>query len=116
MSGPELAKELNRHRIAVIPSRWKEPFGIVALEAIACGCVVIGSREGGLPDAIGPCGATFPNGDARALADALSRFLKTPGLLLQYRGHTEEHLRRHHPSTVANQYLKMFESLRRSVH
>jgi glycosyltransferase involved in cell wall biosynthesis len=112
MTGPELARELNRHRIAVIPSRWKEPFGIVALEAIACGCVAIGSLEGGLPDAIGPCGATFPNGDPRALADALSRFLKTPGLLVQYRRHAEEHLRGHHPSTVANQYLKMFESVR----
>ena len=116
MSGPELVKELNRHRIAVIPSRWKEPFGIVALEAIACGCVPIGSREGGLADAIGPCGVTFPNGDVRALADALSRFLKTPGLLLQYRRHAEEHLLRHHPSTIANQYLKMFGSLRRSPH
>jgi glycosyltransferase involved in cell wall biosynthesis len=111
-TGPELAEELNRHRIAVIPSRWKEPFGIVALEAIACGCVAVGSREGGLSDAIGPCGPTFPNGDAPALAQALSRLLKTPGLLLQYRQHAQEHLRKHHPSTVANQYLKMFESVR----
>jgi glycosyltransferase involved in cell wall biosynthesis len=116
VSGPELAEELNRYRIVVIPSRWKEPFGLVALEAIACGCVPVGSQEGGLSDAIGPCGLTFPNGDARALADALSRLLKTPGLLLQYRRHAEEHLRKHHPSTVANQYLKMFESVRGSVH
>ncbi len=109
-TGTELAEELNRHRIVVIPSRWKEPFGIVALEAIACGCVAVGSREGGLSDAIGPCGLTFPNGDAPALAQALSRFLKTPALLLQYREHAEEHLREHHPSVVANHYLKMFEN------
>ncbi|HEV3271294.1 MAG TPA: glycosyltransferase family 4 protein [Candidatus Methylacidiphilales bacterium] len=115
MTGPELAQELNRHSIAVIPSRWREPFGIVALEAIACGCVVIGSREGGLADAIGPCGTTFPNGDARALANALAQFLKRPGLLLEYHRHAEEHLRKHRPSTVANQYLKMFESVRGSV-
>jgi glycosyltransferase involved in cell wall biosynthesis len=55
---------------------------------------------------------TFPNGDAQALAQALSRLLKTPGLLLQYREHAKEHLLKHHPSTVAGQYLKMFESLR----
>ena len=116
MTGPELAEELNRHCIAVIPSRWKEPFGIVALEAIACGCVAVGSQEGGLSDAIGPCGVTFPNGDIAALAQALSRFLKTPGLLLQYRQHAEEHLRQHHPSIVANHYLKMFESVRGSVY
>lgn len=112
MIGTKLAEELNRYRIAVVPSRWKEPFGIVALEAIACGCVVVGSQEGGLADAIGPCGVTFPNGDSTALAQALSRFLKTPGLLLQYHEHAEEHLRRHHPSTVANHYLKMFENVR----
>jgi glycogen synthase len=111
-TGPELARELNRHRIAVIPSRWKEPFGIVALEAIACGCVPVGSKEGGLSDAIGPCGPTFPNGDAPALSQALSRLLKTPALLLEYRQHAELHLRRHHPSIVANQYLKTFERVR----
>ena len=114
-TGIELAEELNRHSIVVIPSRWKEPFGIVALEAIACGCVAVGSQEGGLPDAIGPCGATFPNGDAQALADALSRFLKTPGLLLQYCQHAEEHLRKHRPAVVAARYLEIFDGhLRRN--
>jgi len=109
-TGTELAEELNRHRIAVIPSRWKEPFGIVALEAIACGCVVVGSQDGGLSDAIGSCGLTFPNGDVPALAQALSQLLKTPELLLQYRRHAEEHLRMHHPSAVAKQYLIFFSS------
>jgi glycogen(starch) synthase len=109
-----LAEELNRHRIAVIPSRWKEPFGIVALEAIACGCVAVGSRDGGLSDAIGDCGVTFPNGDAEALAQVLSRLLKSPDLLLEYRQHAVEHLRQHHPSSIANRYLKMFESVRRA--
>jgi glycosyltransferase involved in cell wall biosynthesis len=111
-TGPALAEELNRYRIAVIPSRWKEPFGVVALEAVASGCVVVGSQEGGLADAIGPCGLTFPNGDAPALAAALSRFLKTPGLLLQYRQQAEEHLRNHHPATIAHHYLKLFETIR----
>jgi len=108
-TGLELARQLNRHRIAVIPSRWKEPFGLVALEAIGCGCVVVGSKEGGLSDAIGLCGPAFPNGDVPALARELSRLLKTPGLLLQYRQHAEQHLRRHHPTTVANLYLQKFE-------
>jgi glycosyltransferase involved in cell wall biosynthesis len=112
LTGPALAEELNRHRIAVVPSRWKEPFGLVALEAIACGCVAVGSREGGLSDAIGPCGVTFPNGDVPELARALSELLKNPGLLLKYREHAQEHLRRHQPSTVAGLYLKVFESVR----
>jgi glycosyltransferase involved in cell wall biosynthesis len=111
MNGPALAEALNRHRLAVVPSRWKEPFGIVALEAIACGCAVVGSRDGGLSDAIGPCGITFPNGDVPALAEALSGLLKKPGLLLKYREHAPEHLRQHQPAAVAGLYLKIFESL-----
>jgi glycogen(starch) synthase len=54
--GEPLVNILNRHKILVVPSSWNEPFGIVALEGIACGCMVIGSSGGGLPEAIGPCG------------------------------------------------------------
>src|ERR1041385_2476668 len=70
-SGSELAALLNRHHILVVPSRWPEPFGIVALEGIACGCVVVGSADGGLKEAIGPCGITAKNGNENALADSL---------------------------------------------
>jgi glycosyltransferase involved in cell wall biosynthesis len=63
----DLVELLQQHKIIVIPSRSDEPFGVVALEGIACGCVAVGSSGGGLPEAIGPCGVTFPNGDADAL-------------------------------------------------
>lgn len=42
--------------IVVVPSRWAEPFGMTALEAMACGCTVIASRGGGLPDVVGETG------------------------------------------------------------
>ena len=58
-SGDGLAEILNQHQILVVPSRWAEPFGIVAVEGIACGCVVVGSVAGGLPEAIGGCGVNF---------------------------------------------------------
>jgi glycogen(starch) synthase len=109
MKGAALAEELNRHRIMVVPSRWKEPFGIVALEGIACGCVAIGSRDGGLADAIGPCGPTFPNGDAAALAAELSRLLKDPALRAEYRLHAKDHLQMHRAEVVAARYLEIFE-------
>jgi len=51
-SSLELARILNQHQILVVPSRWREPFGIVALEGSACGCVVVGSADGGLAAAI----------------------------------------------------------------
>ncbi|HSN48888.1 MAG TPA: glycosyltransferase family 4 protein, partial [Flavobacterium sp.] len=54
-----IAKELNEHRYLLVPSRWEEPFGIVALEGMACGCIPIVSDGGGLPDAVGKAGVVF---------------------------------------------------------
>lgn len=108
-AGPELASILNAHRILVVPSRWQEPFGIVALEGIACGCVVVGSEGGGLKDAIGPCGVTFPNEDVDALTAALADLLTAPGRLAFYRADAESHLSRHKTEDVAKAYLQVFE-------
>lgn len=101
----ELAKLLRRHQILVVPSRWAEPFGIVAVEGIACGCVVAGSAEGGLGEAIGPCGVTFPNGDAHALANALARVLENPDERDRLRANGPAHLARFTPRRVAALYL-----------
>ena len=106
----ELAEMLNRHRVLVVPSRYDEPFGVVALEGIACGCVIVGSRGGGLPEAIGPCGITFPNGDAIALADSLAKLLEQPNESGQFQANAERHLVRFHPATIAQQYIELFRS------
>ncbi|WP_373530520.1 glycosyltransferase family 4 protein [Nostoc sp.] len=105
----ELAKLLNAHQILVVPSRWREPFGVVALEGIACGCVVIGSEEGGLKEAIGPCGTTFPNGDVKALTHKLVDLLTKPEKLATYRTQSQSHLSRHKKVEVAKAYLQVFE-------
>ena len=89
-------------------SRWNEPFGVVALEGIACGCVVVGSSGGGLPEAIGPCGVTFPNGDVRALAEALMKCVGNECPYVQYSVITAAHLRHHEASTVAQAYIHVF--------
>jgi glycosyltransferase involved in cell wall biosynthesis len=110
MDGDQLPRLLNRHKIMVVPSRWNEPFGIVALEGIACGCAVIGSSGGGLPEAIGPCGVTFANGDAAALAEKIEMFLKQPDLLAGFRQNAANHLARHQPEVVAQKYIELLQS------
>ena len=105
-SSTELAALLGKHRLLIVPSRWSEPFGIVALEAIACGCVVIGSSAGGLPEAIGPCGVTVPNGDARALADAISDLLGDPAKCERLRQNAAAHLQRFTARRIATKYLE----------
>jgi len=111
-TGDALAAILNTHEILIAPSVWREPFGIVALEAIACGCIVVGSESGGLKEAIGPCGVKFPNGDAPALANALSRLLRSRETWSRYKEGAGHHLRSHTPGAVAAAYLEAIEQLR----
>lgn len=113
-TGAALAEQLRAHEIMVIPSRWREPFGVVALEGIACGCVAVGSKEGGLADAIGPCGLTFPNGDSGALTQALAQLLDQPELIQKFRQQAPEHLKKHQPEAVAKNYLEFFQSISQS--
>jgi glycogen synthase len=108
--GSDLARFVARHRVIAVPSRWAEPFGIVALEGIACGCVVVGTSLGGLPEAIGPCGLTVPNGDVPAMARALKSLLEDSGLRATYRSCAPLHLARHSRANVASGYLNVLES------
>lgn len=70
----------------VMPARTSPPdvegFGLVFLEANACGTPVIGARTGGIPDAIrdGDTGLLVPPADPDALAEAAVRVLTTPTL------------------------------------
>jgi phosphatidyl-myo-inositol dimannoside synthase len=72
--------------VYAMPSRGdgmdSEGFGITFLEAGACGCPVIGSRSGGIPDAIedGVGGLLIPPDDPDALAGAIIRVLTDSGL------------------------------------
>jgi glycosyltransferase involved in cell wall biosynthesis len=105
-TGEELVRWLNRHRILVIPSRYDEPFGIVALEGIACGCAVVGSRGGGLPEAIGPCGRTFENGNAADLAAVLAELLLDPAQQATCQQEAPRHLAEHASERICRLYFE----------
>ncbi len=70
--------------VLALPSRttrnWKEQFGRVLLEALACGVPVVGSDSGYIPDLIDQTGGglVFPEGDVGALADRLGWMLDHP--------------------------------------
>lgn len=104
-TGEELVEILNRHRILAVPSRYNEPFGIVALEGIACGCAVVGSEGGGLKEAIGPCGVTFRNGDATDLARVLAPLLRDPAAARALLSGAPAHLAIHSSEEVGRTYV-----------
>jgi glycosyltransferase involved in cell wall biosynthesis len=71
--------------VAVVPSRWAEPFGLVAVEAMAAATPVVASDVGGLADIVVPgvTGLRVPPGDPVALAGALDGLLADPGLRIR---------------------------------
>jgi glycosyltransferase involved in cell wall biosynthesis len=73
--------------VLVLPSRtlpnWKEQFGRVLIEAMACEVVVVGSDSGEIPHVIGDAGFVFPEGDVPALRRRLQQLLLEPALRRQ---------------------------------
>ncbi len=67
-----------------LPSRtlpnWKEQFGRVLVEAMACGVPVVGSDSGEIPHVIGEAGLTFPENDAAELRRQLLHLQQQPEL------------------------------------
>ncbi len=80
----ELASLRSRARIALVPSRSGESFGIAAAEALAAGLAVAGSRVGALPDLLEDESLASP-GDASGLAQAIARVCADEGAAA--RGH-----------------------------
>jgi glycosyltransferase involved in cell wall biosynthesis len=80
----EMPYHLSSLQVLVLPSltrsNWKEQFGRVLVEAMACEVPVIGSSSGEIPFVIGDAGLVFPEGDGAALRDALARLMKDPKL------------------------------------
>jgi glycosyltransferase involved in cell wall biosynthesis len=72
-----IVQYINALDVLVLPSlttpTWKEQFGHVLIEAMACGVPVVGSNSGAIPDVIGAAGLVFPEGDVAALRAALTR-------------------------------------------
>lgn len=57
---------------------WKEQFGHVIIEAMACGVAVIGSDSGEIPYVIKEDGLVFPEGDVAALAEKINILIENP--------------------------------------
>ena len=77
LGGESLERTLDRGWVHAVPSRWPEPFGLTATEAMMRGTAVVASDIGGLAESVvhGTTGLRVPAGDEGALADALSRVL-----------------------------------------
>ncbi len=80
---PDRTHEVYDHaRVVLVPSRWPEPFGMVGIEAMRRGRVVVGANHGGIPEWLAPDGQggrRFVPGDAKDLARAIGLALRDGG-------------------------------------
>ena len=105
-----ISKELNEHRYLLVPSRWEEPFGIVALEGMACGCIPIVSDGGGLPDAIGKAGVVFERNSIDSLVQSTIQLLGNTEKQQNLRQLAPAHLSLHTEKIVSERYFDVISN------
>ncbi len=96
----------------VVPSHY-ESFGMVALEAMACGTPVVASQVGGLAFLVqdGVTGFTVPVDEPQALADRLSTLLSDPDLRLRMGRQAAEFARGYGWDQIAARIITVYQEL-----
>ncbi|GIP25628.1 glycosyl transferase [Paenibacillus sp. J23TS9] len=82
----EIAQVISLADVLLLPSE-KESFGLVALEAMACGVPTVGSLAGGIPELVvhGETGFLAPIGDTKRMADYTIQLLSNEALAANFR-------------------------------
>ena len=111
-TGADLVELYQDAQVVVIPSFY-EPFGIVALEAMACGRPVIASRVGGLQEIVtdGVEGCLFEVGDYLGLASRLARLILDPELSARMGAAARRRAAAFSWSGVAGDTLRLYREL-----
>ncbi|NHO57312.1 glycosyltransferase [Acetobacter lambici] len=76
----QVLQAMSHAAIVAVPSRWAEPFGMAALEAMGCGAALVTSPKGGLPDVAGQAALYANPDDLPALVEALDRLMSDTAL------------------------------------
>lgn len=120
----QVARYINLMSTLVLPSEttyqfktltavgWKEQFGHVLIEAMACQVPVIGSNSGEIPYVIDNAGLVFPEGDFLALASCLTQLMDDPNLRqdIGYKGY-EKVMLRYTNQALAREQLAFYQEL-----
>jgi len=102
--------------VLVLPSRttpkWKEQFGRVLIEAMACGVPVVGSDSGAIPEVIADAGLIFPEGNITALRDCLLQLQQNPTLRAELSRKGRERVLAHYThEQIAAQTVAIYKQL-----
>lgn len=120
----EVARYINLMNVLVLPSQttyqfktltaagWKEQFGHVLIEAMACQVPVIGSDSGEIPNVIDDAGLIFEEGNAKALQKCLQQLIEQPEFARQLgqKGY-ERVIEKYTNKALAKQQLGFYQEL-----
>lgn len=116
VSHTEVPKYLTAFDLLVLPSEtrpnWKEQFGRVIIEALACGTPVVGSDSGEIPYLVKATGGglIFPEGQSRVLADQLQKILLNPSLRLHLAKEGQRSVSEHYTNrALAMQFAQVID-------
>jgi D-inositol-3-phosphate glycosyltransferase len=109
---PELARWYQAATVVMVPS-YSESFGLVAMEAQACGTPVVAARVGGLRTAVrdGYSGILVDSRDPVWYARAVRDLLSSPATLDRLRAGAREHASRFSWSVTVDSLLKLYSSV-----
>ena len=98
--------------VVAVPSHY-ESFGLVALEAQACGTPVVASRVGGLTYTVqdGVSGSLVPFDQPEAFANALGELVLHEGLREEMGAHAIANARAYGWNIIADRMLRLYDSL-----
>ena len=85
--------------------------GVEALEGMACGCALLVSDGGGLPDAVGSAGLKFKRSDQQDLNLKLQVLVNNAHLRRQMRIDALEHLKSHTVTSVGKMYMSALKKV-----
>lgn len=102
--------------ILVLPSlttpEWKEQFGRVLIEAMACGTVPVGSSSGEIPTVIGDGGLVFKEGDSQDLLRQITSLMESPDLLASYKSAAIARVKKHYTNErIAAQLADVYRAV-----
>lgn len=121
-SGKDLEMLIEQSLALVVPSEWKEVFGLVVIEGMERGKVVIASRTGAIPEIIEheKTGLLFAKGDEKDLAEKMEWVLQNPSLVREVGGQArtrveEQYSYLQHIATIEKLYQDILEERKKTL-
>lgn len=110
----DLAKSIRHAAAVIMPSLFREPAPLVAVEVSMAGVPIIGSRIGGIPDVVedGKTGLLFEPGNAVELAEKIKKLVEMPNLAAEMGKAAQQRAKQFYSlSSMTKSYIELYRRI-----